>query len=81
MAVTKEELEGFHDFATKRVDNGGAESLAELLSEWLSRREYRETVAEVSECIADMEAGVGRPLDEVDAELRAKHGFAPAKDS
>jgi hypothetical protein len=80
MPVTRKELEGFHHFASERVGNGGAESLEDLVSQWRASHDYHETVAEVRGCMADMEAGIGRPLEEVDAEIRAKHGFAPRGD-
>ncbi len=80
MNLTAAHLEQFHQFALGKVSSGEAQSLSTLAAEWeASQREYDEAVVELRECIADMEAGVGRPLREVDAELRAKHGFAPRK--
>jgi len=37
----------------------------------------RDEVAAITEGIEDMEAGRYRPLDEVDLEIRAAHGFPP----
>ena len=38
MAVTKEDLQGFQRFADGKLENGGADSLVELASEWEAQR-------------------------------------------
>jgi hypothetical protein len=81
MAINYDDLDQFHQFALGKLSNGGADSVSQLAAEWEARREFDETVAELRECAADMEAGVGRPFAEVDAELRQKHGFAPRNNS
>jgi antitoxin ParD1/3/4 len=39
--------------------------------------ERRDDIEAIEAGIADMEAGRLRPIEEVDAEIRAKHGFPP----
>jgi antitoxin ParD1/3/4 len=39
--------------------------------------ERRDDIAAIEDGIADMDAGRMRPLEEVDAAIRAKHGFPP----
>ena len=80
MTITYQDLQQFHLFAVGKVTGGGAESVTQLAAEWEALRED-ETMAELRRRAADMEAGIGRPLREVDKELRAKHGFSPLRDS
>ena len=80
MEITPTYLDQFHQFALGKWSAGEAKSLTQLAAEWeLQQRDDDETVAELRECITDMEAGIGRPLRAVDTELRAKHGFQPRK--
>ena len=39
------------------------------------RRKRQDAVAGIREGLAEMKAGLGQPLDQVDAELREKHGI------
>ena len=58
MPVTKEDLQAFHHFAGKKLDCGGARSLVELAGEWEAQRsEMEETVADIRQSHADIEAG------------------------
>ena len=75
MPLTQDDLNQFHEFAVGRLSGGDAESLSQLAAQWEAQREYDETVKLLQDRTADMEAGIGRPLTEVDEELRAKHGF------
>ena len=55
---------------------GPAISIVDLAQEWeAERREFKETVAELRSGIADMEAGLGRPITEFDAEMRKKYNI------
>ena len=48
MAVTKEDLRNFQRFADGKLDNGGADSLVELASEWeAQRRGMSESLSEI----------------------------------
>ncbi len=72
------EAEAFHAFLGHALANGGKGKLPEeLLQDWRAQREYDVTVAELGECIADMEAGKGRPLSEFADEMRAKYKIPP----
>jgi hypothetical protein len=76
MPVTHEDVENFNRFLAEKLANGGADSMVELAAQWeASRREYAQTVAALGECIADMEAGRGRPFAEFVAEIRAKYNI------
>ena len=80
MAITQQDVDQFNQFVVHKLSNGGAESMVELAREWEThRREYAETVAELSECIADMEAGKGRPLKEFADEMRKKYDIPDSK--
>jgi len=75
MAVTKEDLRDFTRFADEKLDNGGVNSLVELASEWESQRgEMEETVADIRQSHADIEAGrvasVADSFTEVRKQLR-----------
>ena len=48
-----------------------------LLDALAALAERRDDIAAIQAGIDDMEAGRMRPLEEVDAEIRAKHGFPP----
>jgi hypothetical protein len=55
------------------MKNGRVDSLAELARQWeTNRRESAETVAELRESVADMEAGRGRQLADIAADMRKK---------
>ncbi|WP_254510862.1 hypothetical protein [Anatilimnocola floriformis] len=78
MSLTTQELADFNHFATGKLTAGSAESIVELARQWeWERREFNETVAELRQGLADMEAGKGRPLAEFDAEFRKKYNLPP----
>lgn len=65
------DAEAFSQFLTEQIANGGAEkSPEELLQIW--RQEHAEAIEDVCQGYKNMEAGLGRPLREVDADIRAK---------
>lgn len=74
MAITEHDLECFSQFARERLNNGGAESLTRLVSEWEAQRESEETLADIRQGHADIEAGLGKPADVVFAEIRQRLG-------
>jgi hypothetical protein len=79
MIVTPTYLDQFHQFALGKMSAGEAKSLTQLAAEWEMQQRDAITEADLRECMADMEAGIGQPLRKVDAQLRAKHGFQPRK--
>ena len=75
MAVTKDDLDAFHQFAEAKLASLSAESLFELVDIWETERPVPElhanNVAAVRAAIRDMENGdVGRPAEQVVEELR-----------
>jgi len=79
MPVTREDLDSFRRFAEEKVQNGGAESIEELIDLWRIEHPTPEDEAEVDgiirEGIADIKAGRGRPAEVVMAELRRKYNL------
>lgn len=76
MAVTQQDIDAFHRFASQRVSNGGSKvSFDELVLEWESVRDRDDINAAIREGLADIEAGRHRPADEVMRELRQKHNI------
>ena len=76
MAITQQDVDQFNQFVAAKLCNGGAESMVDLARQWEAERtEYNETVAELSQCIGDMEAGHGRPLKEFADEMREKYNL------
>ena len=74
MAVTQDDLDNFHRFATERLTNGDADlTIDDLVIEWDSRRDRDEINAAIREGLADIDAGRTRPANEVTEELRKKH--------
>ena len=82
MAVTQDQIDKFHRFASEHVSRrGGASSLEELIDLWQvenpSPEQAREDVLAVKAALRDMESGErGRPWDEFAREFRAHHGLA-----
>ena len=77
MSITREDLDRFHRFAQQKLENGGADSIEELIDLWRIENPTLEEAAEIDaiirEGIADMKAGRGRPAEVVMAELRRKY--------
>lgn len=77
MAVTETDLQAFHHFAQKKLNDEGADSLYELVDSWeverTSPEKHAENVAAVQAAIQDMENGdTGRPAEEISNKLRAE---------
>jgi hypothetical protein len=66
--------EAFLHFLTEQMRNGGnTQSPEELLRVW--RTEHAAAIEDIRDGIQNMEAGLGRPLEEADAEIREKHNI------
>lgn len=73
MAITRDELESFHQFATGHLNKSAEDlTLEECLRLWRVRREEAETVEAVIAGVADIAAGRYHTADEVDAEIRRR---------
>jgi len=76
MAVTKDDLQDFHRFADEKLNNGGSQSLVELAGEWeAQRREMDETIADIRQSHADIEAGRVAPVGDTFADVRKQLGL------
>ena len=76
MAVTQDELDSFHRFATERLRKSGEElTIDDLVIEWDSVRNREEINSAIREGLADIDAGRTRPVDQVTEELRRKHNI------
>lgn len=75
MAVTQEELDSFHRFASERLNHGSELSFDDLVIEWESIRDREEINTAIREGLADIDAGRHRPADEAMEELRQKYGI------
>lgn len=69
-------------FVEAQVASGGFKDPAEVVRAGIdllrksTERDYAETVQELQETVPDMEAGRGRTVEEADAAIREKLGFA-----
>ena len=79
MPLTLNELENFHRFAAGKLENGGVPSLEECLRQWRETQFDEETIASIRRGLAQADAGLCRPLEEVDADIRAQLGFPVRK--
>ena len=76
MSVTKEDLQAFHRFADERLDRDGARSLVELAGEWeANRREMEETVADIRQSHADIDASRVSSVSDTFADVRRQLGL------
>jgi hypothetical protein len=79
MLVTQQDLDSFHRFAQKKLQNGGAESIEELFDLWRIENPTPDDEAGIHAAIrqglTDIKAGRGRSADEVNAELRRKYNL------
>ena len=80
MAVSESDLDSFNEFARTKLKNGGAESMAELFDLWLlehpSELEQADTAEALKEGLADVDAGHLHDFDEVNADIRNRHGWS-----
>jgi hypothetical protein len=71
------DAEAFYQFLGHTLTQGERETPPEaLLRKWREQREYEETCEDIRQGIANMEAGLGIPAEEVFAEIRRKHGIS-----
>ncbi len=71
------DLEAFYDYVGHTLNQGDRQTPPEaLLRKWREERELAESCEDIRQGIANMEAGLGRPAEEVFAELRRKHGIS-----
>ena len=76
MAVTKDDLRDFHRFADEKLNNGGVQSIVELAGQWeAQRREMEETVENIHESHADIEAGRVSGVADAFADVRKQLGL------
>jgi hypothetical protein len=80
MAITQNELDDFHRFASQRLGNGGGElSLPELVDLWMLEHPSTAEQAEVKEIVrqgnADIESGNYRSIDQFMDDFRRKHNI------
>ena len=76
MAVTQDQLDDFHRFASEKLNNGGANlSWDELFILWQSEHERDEINAAIREGLADVEAGRHQPAREAMEDIRKEFGF------
>lgn len=76
MSITRNEIDSFHRFAAAKLENGGVQSLEEVLRQWRAARYDEETIESIRRGLEQANAGQLRPFDEVDAEIRAKYGIS-----
>ncbi len=73
MAITKEDLSDFHRFADDQLNHGEARSLVELAGEWEARhREMENTVEDIHQSHADIDAGRVAPVADTFADVRQR---------
>ena len=77
MAITEDEIDRFHRFMTENRTT--ADNVVALAHDWATRQQQAEDMAAIKSGIAQADAGELRPLEEVDRELREKHGIPQAK--
>lgn len=83
MAITQEQLDSFHQFASDRLLSSGQEiSWQELFYLWRLENptavEEADIYAALDESLSNIENGKAQPLDEAMQELRDKHGIGGA---
>jgi hypothetical protein len=72
------DAEAFYEFLGQTLSHGERETPPEsLLRKWRAQREYDETVEAIREGLAQMEAGLGKPLEEFDRDFRQRNGLPP----
>jgi hypothetical protein len=76
MPTTRAELDRFHQFAADQIGVGTSPwELEDLLIRWIDEQQHASIDAAIDRGIAEMEAGLGRPAQDVSEELRQKHGI------
>lgn len=77
MSSKQQLLEDFYQFALGRLSQGQNElELDELMLHWYDSKESEQINATIRQGLADMDAGLGKPVDVVSDDLRKKFGFS-----
>ena len=76
MAVTQDDLDNFHRFATEKLRSTGAvDSLQDLLDMWRREQEYAETVNDIRQGLEDYDAGRAEPRAKAFTDIRRDLGL------
>jgi len=81
MSATEDDIRNFNEFALSRISRDGAEvELEDLLEEWRRQNpdpgQQQQDLLAIKAAVDDWDNGdMGRPADEVLAEIRAKHNL------
>jgi hypothetical protein len=76
MALTKEDLRDFTQFAGEKLNRGEAVSMLDLANQWeAQRREAEGTIANIRESHEDIAAGRVASVAETFAEIRQQLGL------
>ena len=76
MTITESDIQAFSEYLRAEIANGGADlSLAELAARWEAERETQETLADIRQGEADIEAGRGKPVAEAFSDIRKRLGW------
>ena len=73
--ITQMEIDGFHDFATRRAKTSPMGSFADLYLEWESLRERADINAEIERGLADVASGSYAPATEVTRAIAQELGL------
>jgi hypothetical protein len=75
--VTEQQIDAFSQFAKSQIESGAsADSLVELLDQWLLENPPPGDLLAIEASMRDMEAGeTGKPFDKFAAEFRARNGL------
>jgi hypothetical protein len=75
--VTEQQIDAFSQFAKSQIGSGAsADSLVELLDQWLLENPPQSDLLAIEASLRDMEAGeTGKPFAEFAAEFRARNGL------
>jgi len=76
MPITQMEIDGFHDFATRRAKASPVDSFADLYLEWESLRERADINAEIERGLADVANGRYAPAEEATVAIAHELGLA-----
>lgn len=80
MPVSQTDLQNFHAFALAAIGSKPVESMPELFDLWLlqnpSPQEQDDAASAVREGLSDIEAGRIHDFDQVNAEIRSRHGWS-----
>ena len=75
MPITQTEIDGFHDFATRRAKASLIDSFADLYLEWESLRERADINAEIERGLADVASGRYAPAKEATVAIAHELGL------